>query len=120
MMKDFDVSFATARLLRDSGFDYDGDLWYTPDGELDYNDATLLEDLGITDLYPAPSQSEVCRWLMEEHGLYVSVLFDRGMAKAEGRGFAPRIFNYRGAPSTISGTTVDGVPLRELNRQAKD
>lgn len=70
------VSFETAKLLKEKGFDADIDLWYNSDGEIfhlshpDYNFAFVQ----------CPTIQMAMKWLREVHNIAVSVyVFNRDL-----------------------------------------
>ena len=83
MNKEAYVSFETAKLLKEKGFDWDCDHYYKPNGEIvrtfhtdgsrHINSSVLYEHQCL-----APTQQMVCRWLREEHKIDISVTPDDG------------------------------------------
>jgi hypothetical protein len=82
------VDFSTSKLLKEKGFDTAVNLFYTDTGELwkqrkqiptsNYNaypknpNSKLFYKYG----YSAPTIAEVCMWLYEKHGIWISVTKD--------------------------------------------
>ena len=74
------VSFETAKLLKEKGFDARCPMIYTADGELLYTDVKHHNMYAVTNkqLYYyteiiAPSQAIAMKWLREVHNLYVDI-----------------------------------------------
>ena len=69
------VSFETAKLLKEKGFDADIDLWYNSDGEIfhlyhyDYNATKYFACV------QCPTLQMVMKWLREEHNLFVEIQY---------------------------------------------
>ena len=91
------VSFDTAKLLKEKGFDWkcnhyymeniSGDEHYLLPGSImygkDYNKRIKLNELGVnintsSGKISVPTQQMVCRWLREEHKIDISVTPDDG------------------------------------------
>ena len=87
------VSFDTAKLLKEKGFDWkcnhyymeniSGDEHYLLPGSImygeDYNKRIKLNELGVnintsSGKISAPTQQMACRWLREEHNILVCIL----------------------------------------------
>ena len=76
-MKEEYVTFETAKLLKEKGFDWDCDHYYKPNGEIvrtfhpdgsrHINSSVLYENQCL-----APTQAMAMRWLREENGIHIS------------------------------------------------
>jgi len=73
-MNDQLISFETAKLAKERGFDYNiygGYTDYNEDGDLlDEVDERWYKQI----LYPAPTQSLLQKWLRDEHKIHISIL----------------------------------------------
>ncbi len=76
------VSFETAKLLKEKGFDELCRCVYSPEGVFhksnrtniyDYYDNALLDEVGNADYFLAPTQAQVMKWLREVHKLDIDV-----------------------------------------------
>ena len=67
-MKESYVTFETAKLLKEKGFDWDTDKVYVRNLM-----ACRYED------YPMPTQATACRWLREEKGIFVDIRVYSGL-----------------------------------------
>ena len=74
------VSFETAKLLKEKGFDAVCTMIYTADGELLYTDVKHHNMYAVTNkqlkYYTdiiAPSQAMAMKWLREVHNLYIDI-----------------------------------------------
>lgn len=80
-MKEAYVSFETAKLLKEKGFDWKCSAWYakydtgvelhTDIERRDYNSDTVSLYDG---LISAPTLQMACRWLREEHKIHISII----------------------------------------------
>ena len=70
------VSFETAKLLKENGFDADVDLWYSSDGEIfhlyhyDYNETKYFACV------QCPTLQMAKKWLRKVHNLHCAVDYD--------------------------------------------
>ena len=77
MNKEAYVSFETAKLLKEKGFDWDCEHYYKPNGEIvrtfhtngsrNINSSVLYENQCL-----APTQQMACDWLREEHKIHIT------------------------------------------------
>lgn len=65
MIQEEYVSFETAQMLKEAGFEYNGEYFYDKHGNVE--PGLYAED----DNYPRPTQSFAARWIREVHGLHV-------------------------------------------------
>ena len=69
------VSFETAKLLKEKGFDEPCHYFYKPDSsDLYYGTEQINSQIGR--FYNAPTQQMAMRWLREVHHLYIQVMLD--------------------------------------------
>ena len=82
MIKEDYVSFETAKLLKEKGFDENPHMWYTVWGELgeyDITDRGRRPELYIN----APTLQMAMKWLREVYGVFISIC--NGNHKADNR-----------------------------------
>ena len=82
MIKEDYVSFETAKLLKEKGFDENTHMWYTVWGELgeyDITDRGRRPELYIN----APTLQMAMKWLREVYGVFISIC--NGNHKADNR-----------------------------------
>lgn len=83
--KEHIVSFNTAKLLKETGFDWDSELAYDEEGNIDNskdytsNDIFMQEDIESAEeneypSYLAPTQSLARKWLRENQNLHIIVI----------------------------------------------
>ena len=91
------VSFETAKLLKEKGFDARCPMIYTADGKLLYTDAKHHNMYAVTNKYLeyytdiiAPSQTMAMKWLREEKHIFIELLVDTMIKGA----FTWRLFEY--------------------------
>jgi hypothetical protein len=77
MSEEVYVSFETAKLLKEKGFDWKTAECYSPHGGVYRFSYGIAEICGI-EQYPMPTQQMACRWLREEHKIDISVTPDDG------------------------------------------
>ena len=70
MSEEVYVSFETAKLLKEKGFDWKTTECYSPHGGNYRFSHGIAEICGI-EQYPRPTQQMACKWLRETHGLWV-------------------------------------------------
>ena len=80
-MKEELITYKTAVLAKEKGFDLDIFSRYNKDGIIIYS--SLLDD-EYRQLAPAPTQSLLQRWLREEHKIFVYCI-PKGFIKGNGR-----------------------------------
>lgn len=66
------VSFNTAKLLNDKGFDWNCDTYYTENGSVKYTQLKYNHN-GIKNCYSRPTLQVAMKWLREVHNLNVEV-----------------------------------------------
>lgn len=71
-MKEACVSFETARLLKEKGFDWPTIEYYSSSGSIYRFSEGIADRCGILS-YPRPTQQMACRWLREEYNILVCV-----------------------------------------------
>lgn len=77
MIKEDYISFETAKLLKDKGFEQhnpDVEMHYRENGE--YSDVVGDEVYQIDSMYSAPTHQMAMKWLREEHGIIITIDFD--------------------------------------------
>lgn len=77
MIEEQFVSFDTARLLKEAGFDVPCEHFYTDDdyGEMERRRLTNpVNHNAYTDDYSCPTQSLVSRWLRDAHQIHVGIV----------------------------------------------
>ena len=70
------VSFETAKLLKEKGFDEQTRFAYTESGKADFSSLTRYWNQGS--LYACPSQSMAMKWLREVHNIQIELNWDKG------------------------------------------
>lgn len=70
MIEESYVSFDTAKLLKEAGFDIPCLCCYTSDGEKEETRIPINHNFGLD--YSRPTQALAARWLREVHGIHVS------------------------------------------------
>ena len=73
MIKEQFVSFDTAKMLKEAGFDALCLCCYTSDGEKEETRVPLNHNFGLD--YSRPTQALAARWLREVHRIVMDVLF---------------------------------------------
>lgn len=72
MIKEAYVSFETAKLLKEKGFDGECSSWYSTKGSQYYNIDSYEVDLdGITKLCSSPTQQMAMQYLRKEHDIHI-------------------------------------------------
>lgn len=103
------VSFETAKLLNEKGFDEEGFLWYAVNegeiGEYNITDRSRNPERYI----PAPSLTAVRRWFNTKHDIYFEVLYD--MLDVGSEWCILRIWRRNGRSCEVS---YQGVDLNKL------
>lgn len=83
MSKESHVKFETAKLLKDKGFDWKVFHFYDGDGHLMHREGDCYslynwnyptKDEYASQYCSAPTQQMACRWLREEHGLFIEIM----------------------------------------------
>lgn len=65
------VSFETAKLLKEKGFDLNmSPKWYNPNAE----DPNYVSPVGLEGGLPALTLQMACKWLREAHGLHIEIM----------------------------------------------
>ena len=83
-MKEELITYETAKLLKEKGFDWETNRYYYLNelSDFDRYDASLenynTSDQTATEFSSAPTQSLLQRWLREKHKIYVDVVYERG------------------------------------------
>lgn len=72
MIKEDYVSFETARLLKEKGFDCNCDMYYTGTGSVEYTQLKFNHN-ELESRYSKPTLQLVLKWLRETHGIEVIV-----------------------------------------------
>lgn len=73
------VSFETAKLLKEKGFDEECLDWYSTKGDLyHYADSFEIDLDGITVLCSAPTLQMAMKWLREEYKIIITIDYDDG------------------------------------------
>ena len=71
------VSFETAKLLKEKGFDSECHSHYypchRPDGSVQYHIAEVYSLKSLKDFYLAPTLQMAMKWLREVHNLYIDI-----------------------------------------------
>jgi hypothetical protein len=70
MNKEAYVSFETAKLLKEKGFDWEVRSLYGKDGDMGFSSWSNNYNTH-DDLYSAPTQQMAMRWLREEKGIHI-------------------------------------------------
>ena len=74
------VSFETAKLLKEKGFDSECHSHYypchRPDGSVQYHIAEIYSLKSLKDFYLAPTLQMAMKWLREVHNLFVDIYYD--------------------------------------------
>ena len=77
------VSFETAKLLKEKGFEGENRDWYNMEGFIeevgvdDGIDPTAHEDI-FNNIIPAPTLQMAMKWLREVHKIEIRVIYDNG------------------------------------------
>ena len=71
MIKEDYVSFETAKLLKEKGFDEQTRFAYTESGKADFSSLTRYWNQGS--LYACPSQSMAMKWLREVYNIFIEI-----------------------------------------------
>ena len=96
-MKEQLITFETAKLAKEKGFDIKVETFYMGDSENNFlhnagkkdnwnNYKCILDESELSDDYSAPTQSLLQKWLREKHNLSVEVQFDYAYEIDEGKG----------------------------------
>ena len=71
------VSFETAKLLKEKGFDEDIDLWYDENGEIfSQHKYDISQDWRVKqgqEVYQCPTPQMAMKWLREVHNIHIEV-----------------------------------------------
>ena len=110
------VSFETAKLLKEKGFDEDIDLWYDENGGMFFQHKyDINRDWRVvvanSEVYECPTLQMAMKWLREKHHLHISLFQTTiswwsfqifNLLKADGFGCKPAYTACRSAEWTIS------------------
>lgn len=69
-MKEAYVSYDTAKLLKEKGFNWPTIEYYSSSGSIYRFSEGIADICGILS-YPRPTQQMACRWLREEHNIHI-------------------------------------------------
>lgn len=69
MIQEEYVSFETAQMLKEAGFEYNGEYYYDKHGNIE---PSLYAD---NDDYPRPTQAIAARWIREVHRVALDIVF---------------------------------------------
>lgn len=110
-MKEACVSFDTANLLKEKGFDWPTIEYYSSGGGIYRFSEGIAGICGILS-YPRPTQQMACRWLREEKNIYVTAVPDIGNSLR----FYPAIYVIKGEiPEEYWFEHINSV-VEELNK----
>ena len=72
------VSFETAKLLKEKGFNVATSTFYNPKKDLNVHVNSCKICYNAASVYfSAPTQAMACRWLREKHNLHIEIQFGR-------------------------------------------
>ena len=92
MSEEVYVSFETAKLLKEKGFDWKTAECYSPHGGNYRFSHGIAEICGI-EQYPRPTQQMACRWLSEVHNADIWVRPQTGILGI--KGYTPYVTTYK-------------------------
>jgi hypothetical protein len=124
-MKEAYVSYEVAKLLKEKGFYLDCEHYYKPNGEIvrtshtegsrHINSSVLYEHQCL-----APTQQMACRWLREEHKMFISI--GVGTDIDDVFGYMPEIYFLEELDSDVGmyGPNVDSETICDFTPQSPE
>jgi hypothetical protein len=104
------VSFETAKLLKEKGFDADIDLWYDKDGVKFFtNKYEISSDWRVRqnqNVYLCPTLQMTMKWLRENHNLHIIVTPEYGDVEYMPGEWQEEFLGWKYTIISVNGTTT--------------
>lgn len=119
MSKEVYVSFEIAKLLKEKGFDWPTIEYYSSSGSI-YRFTEGIADICGISSYPRPTQQMACRWLREEHKMFISI--GVGTDIDDVFGYMPEIYFLEELDSDVGmyGPNVDAETICDFTPQSPE